>query len=644
MRSRTRIRHRQLVYGLAAVICALVLPWAQAGAQEAAQVQELRGEIQPGKLAIYQIPKLTAGQTLYVYMEHTAGNLDPLVALLEGDVDLVDLLADYDAAVQQAIESGEDPVAAVELLRQQYALALDDDSGQGYDAAMSFSVPADGDYILLASHALTTLGLEAYGRYRLLLGIDAPQVLAGQAIPTGETIAVLDADASQSGTAVQETKGTLTAEKRSTFFYLTDVRAGDTFYAYAEATSGDLAPILILQDFGQKPLAAGNLPGRDKQATLQYTFPEDGEGFSIALEACCGPERLTAGDFRLLVGINAPEVLTGEADPVGNPILQLPKVVSIGVKLQQITGVDQQAENFGAVASLGFRWQDADLAFNPDTCNCSFKVYQGSKVDAFIAEVDGQWPDFTLFNQQGNRWTQNRVVIVFPDGRAQYFERFSTTFQAPDFNFRHFPFDVQEFFIRTDNLYPREFYNYSAASDLNEVGSQLGEEEWYVADWGTTITAEEGSISNNVISRFSFRMEMRRHLVFYIFRIFVPLGLIILVAWITFFLKDYGKRIEATTANLLLFIAFNFTVGGEIPRLGYLTFLDTLLMATFVISVLVVAYNVALKRLEVTGKEARAKRIDNFAIWLYPVVYALAFGILAALFFVYDVSWLGGPA
>ena len=161
----------------------------------------------------------------------------------------------------------------------------------------------------------------------------------------------------------------------------------------------------------------------------------------------------------------------------------------------------------------------------------------------------------------------------------------------------------------------------------------MGEEEFYVTDSNTQVTSESAT-TGSIASRYSFRFEAKRHLAFYILRIFVPLGLILLVSWFTFFLRDYTKRIEATSANLLVFVAFNFTIGGDLPRLGYLTFMDAILVAAFAFSVFVVVYNVFLKWLELNKHRHRADRIDRYMIWLYPFGYLLAFGSVILMFFV----------
>ncbi len=172
-------------------------------------------------------------------------------------------------------------------------------------------------------------------------------------------------------------------------------------------------------------------------------------------------------------------------------------------------------------------------------------------------------------------------------------------------------------------MYSTDFVKFTP-SDYTEVGTQLGEEEWYVTDHEVEIIAEPSSTGKET-SSFIFRFFADRHLSFYVYRIFVPLILIIIVSWITFFLEDYGKRVDATTANLLLFIAFNFTIAGELPRLGYLTYMDALLVGAFGISVLIVIYNVYLKRQEKNERKNWTQKIDKYMIWVYPLGYTIAF-------------------
>jgi len=78
---------------------------------------------------------------------------------------------------------------------------------------------------------------------------------------------------------------------------------------------------------------------------------------------------VTSGDFRLVVGVNAPEVLDGLGEPNSESLLRLTIPVMVGLKLQQIVNIDQPNEIMNNVGTLKLEWTDPELAYNPDDCN-----------------------------------------------------------------------------------------------------------------------------------------------------------------------------------------------------------------------------------------------------------------------------------
>jgi hypothetical protein len=414
---------------------------------------------------------------------------------------------------------------------------------------------------------------------------------------------------------------------------LTDFEPGDTLFVFVEPTSGDLIPAIALRDYGGKGLEASNLDGQESEATLEYTLSEGGAGYSLDVRAApASDDGTTAGDFRLLVGVNAPQVLTGEALPQGVQVLQAPIEVMVGIRINRISAVNSQDENYNIIGNMRMDWTDPALAFSPDTCNCSVKLYTEKEFDRFLADVGSKWPDFAYFNQLGNRWVQSRVAAIWPDGSARYAEEFSTIFQS-DFDFRKYPFDTQQFPIFMDLILPADVYTLTELPGYSSIDPEHGEDEFIITDFTITTSIAEAGAVDRPVSRLTFNFSAPRHLNYYVLQVFVPVLLIILISWFTFFLKDYGRRIEAAAANILLFIAFSFSLADNYPRLGYVTFLDAIMAVTFVVNALVLLYNVYMKRMENQGETARVERVDAVLDWLYPLLYIGLVGIVALFFF-----------
>jgi len=620
---------RLSVLTLVTLVIIILSPLGGVLAQGVPPVQELHGSLAPGQIDVYRVIGLKKGQTLDALMENSSGNLDPTLVILPADQDLSTTLDNFQKAVAELIASSPQPLLDLPALRDQYTLAWDDDSGPGYSAALIFTAPYAGDYFLIAASSLSAAGRSTFGDYRLLLGLDAPKVLDGTADPTGAVIAVQNQAVLESH-LVQELNGSLGVDKPAITIKLSDFNPGDTLYVNLQATSGDLKPILLLRDYGNKPIQVANLNGQASLATFQQAFPEGGANYTLDVRPAASNGQPTSGDFTLQVGINAPEVLDGQGQPNSESVMILAIPVKVGLKLQQIVNIDQPNEIMNDVGTLRLDWTDPALAFNPDSCNCSSKLYTENDFNKFLTDVQGKWPDFTFFNQQGNRWILNRIIEIESNGHVNYLERFSTNFQV-DFDWTAFPFDQQDFFIKVDMLFPEEEYVFVPLEDFSEIDPLHGEDEFILTTFDTQVGTETSSRLVPT-SRFTFHFSAPRHLSYYIFRFFVPILLIIIVSYITFFLKDYTRRIEIATGNLLLFIAFSFSLGDNYPRMGYLTFMDAIMAITFIINTLVVVLNVYFKWLEQKDQREKADRLEAPFNYIYPLAYLLSFGLAALLF------------
>lgn len=603
---------------IAAVLLLVAAPHAYAEVS-----QELTGHLETGEIASFSVPDLRQGQVLFIRADGTSGNLDPFVALMKSQVPL--------EQIGPLLTPAKMPVTSESIAKRFAAapfLAWNDDANGSHSAVVKYRLPASGDYRLLVS---STPAQPTFGDYRLLIGVDTPQALSGSVPSSDVSLAVPGPLWSASRRGVQALRTTLAQTRQQELYQLHPVKAGETLYVFMEAQAGGVLPNLALVDIGNKPLETAVVTERGKRATLRYTFDNERRNLALRLTRPRREVEVDEIQARLLVGLDAPEVLTGDAEASGGGVVREATPVHVGIKMQQITGVDQKQENFGVVAALRMQWQDPGLAFDPERCECRWKLFQLNDFRQYVREQGTVWPEFTLSNQQGRRWEQNQVVVVSPNGDALYFERFSTTLQAPDFDFRLFPFDSQLFFIRVDSLFPEQFFLFKDLPGFTGVGEQLGEEEWLVIGFSTAITQERSSTGFSS-SRYSFRFEATRHHNYYIIRVFIPLLIILTVSWAIFFLKDYGKRVDFAAGNLLLFIAFNFTIGNDLPRLGYLTLLDMLLVSAFLVTSLVMIISVFLKRAEALGKEALVRAVDRYVIIAYPLGYLIAVGVIALLF------------
>jgi hypothetical protein len=313
---------------------------------------------------------------------------------------------DVDAAREQFRKEREKMLAdqpespqALTPLFDRYFLDWDDDAGAGYAARPQLVIPADGDYrLVLGSTPLRP----TFGDYRLLLGLDAPEVLGGKAAATGDNLARLMQAVWQGARRVQEVSGTLPGQEFTTV-ELQRIFSEETLASFWRFP-GAAAPELVLYDYGDKPLveAPAGAPGGGLRSSTP--LPRKDERPRLKLKRPPGTEK-AAIDFRLLVGVNAADVLTtarkgkpscgrypGRDRPAHGPDHRGRPA------LGELRGGRQPAPQ---VAGLQACFRSAELQVPPED-------FQREAFPQFVQARDTNWPDFVLFNQQGNRWSQKR--------------------------------------------------------------------------------------------------------------------------------------------------------------------------------------------------------------------------------------------
>lgn len=267
-----------------------------ARAQGDPRIEEFIGELANyDDIIYYDLYNLQAGETLYVYAEALQATLDPYIAV--GDINFEEILAEND----------------------------DIDFPDNLNSALEYTIPEDGDYSVAITAATED---QPAGKYRIVFGIDAPEVLDGDAEPTGDRIAVLyvgdsggvgpggNAPAEDASVRIQELSGSVDDSQEEVTFIVSDLQADDVLYVYVEAPDDQLDTILFVTDLTFEDILAENddidYPDNTNSA-VEFRVPEDGD-YAITVSRY---DDSSSGDFLLLVGVNAPEVLDGEGEPTG---------------------------------------------------------------------------------------------------------------------------------------------------------------------------------------------------------------------------------------------------------------------------------------------------------------------------------------
>jgi hypothetical protein len=98
------------------------------------------------------------------------------------------------------------------------------------------------------------------------------------------------------------------------------------------------------------------------------------------------------------------------------------------------------------------------------------------------------------------------------------------------------------------------------------------------------------------------------------------------IPWAVFWYEvhDFSGQMSVPLAITLSMIAFQLSIAKDLPRVGYMTFLDVVFLTTFIFVFLSIVEIVIVYVLHVRKRTACAQHIRRTARWGFPVAYGAA--------------------
>ena len=109
--------------------------------------------------------------------------------------------------------------------------------------------------------------------------------------------------------------------------------------------------------------------------------------------------------------------------------------------------------------------------------------------------------------------------------------------------------------------------------------------EWQILGINTAVTAKKAEKEDKTYPRYTFEIKVKRNFQFYIFKVFLPLLLITVISWTTFWINPntaFVPQMNVGITSILTAITFNFTVANALPRVSYLTLMDAYIFICYI--------------------------------------------------------------
>jgi hypothetical protein len=343
------------------------------------------------------------------------------------------------------------------------------------------------------------------------------------------------------------------------------------------------------------------------------------------------PEIATAADELTCSGMLRSEYVSSGSNgsnsfdpPPGSGATQ----IDVGFHLTSLSDIDVIGSRFRFEGYAEFAWCDPRQAFDASTEGRTERVLFGET--AHDSNGDLWIPDIELANSIGEVATTARRTEISADGTVRL-SGFFNSVVATRFDLRRFPFDQQSFAIAMESF----TFNRDVVS-LRPMENMVGyEENLYLPEWrvkGLTASTEDaGQVRDRVpFSQMIINVNVEREAGYYLVKLSVPLTLIVMLSWSVFWMgkESLGGRMRISSTAFLTIVAYQFAISGSLPKVAYLTLMDKVMIAAFILIALSALENMVAVTMSERNPEG-ARKLDRRSRWMFPITYVTMIATVA---------------
>ncbi|MBD2102808.1 hypothetical protein [Leptolyngbya sp. FACHB-261] len=311
------------------------------------------------------------------------------------------------------------------------------------------------------------------------------------------------------------------------------------------------------------------------------------------------------------------------------PNANQPTQVALGFHLLNLGRINQTEETFNVTGFLYAFWQDPRLRFDPQQV--------GDQVVRYTPEQIWE-PTLTIFNSQDLQKKGPVQLSAKPDGTVSYLELINVTVSS-SLDLRKFPFDTQTARIIWEPL-SSDVKGVSLVENPIATGYSrepyLSLSEWQTLGIETSVGSKKGEKEDKNYARYTYEIKIQRRSGFYLFKIVLPLMLITLVSWTAFWINpitSFVPQMNVGITSILTAITFNFTVANSLPRVPYVTLMDSYIFICYIFFFSSIISTVLIHfLLNNRAKPEPGLRLIRQSRWLFPLAFVGAQALLFATF------------